>query len=233
MLKVEEVSVTYGTGRAATRALDRVSLLFSGGELALVMGPSGSGKTSLLSILGCLLRPESGRVIMLGRDVTELSEGQRGVLRQRHIGYVFQAFRLFRSLSALDNVRLTMEVAGRKGRRERDEAMRALDDVGLSGRAHLKPHQLSGGEKQRVAIARALINDATIILADEPTASLDAESGGHIAGMLRRVATEKNRLVVVVSHDPRLLQYSDRVITLQDGRLLEDRRNKTTTEHRS
>jgi putative ABC transport system ATP-binding protein len=225
MLAVKNISVRYGTGRATVNALDRVSLKFQSGQMALVMGPSGSGKTTLLSTLGCLLKPDEGRVIMEGCDVTELSEDQRGKLRQQNIGYIFQAFRLFRSLSALENILVAMDIAGRTGKASRDIAMQALETIGLADRWRLKPKDLSGGEKQRVAIARALINNPQIILADEPTASLDGKAGGQIAEMMLQIAEEQRRLVIVVSHDPRMIQFGHRIIKMQDGRLLSDEKN--------
>jgi putative ABC transport system ATP-binding protein len=225
MLSVENISVTYGAGRATVKALDEVSLKFYAGQMTLVMGPSGSGKTTLLSTLGCLLKPDDGKVVMLGRDVTRLSEDQRGQLRRQNIGYIFQAFRLFRSLSALENVLLAMDIQGRRGKGARETAMRALEDVGLADRWRLKPKELSGGEKQRVAIARAVINNPQIILADEPTASLDGVSGAQIAEMMLKIAEAQNRLVVIVSHDPRMIQFGHRIIKMQDGRLISDEKN--------
>jgi putative ABC transport system ATP-binding protein len=225
MLAVENLSVHYGTGRASVKALDEVSLNFYAGQMTLVMGPSGSGKTTLLSTLGCLLKPSDGKVVMMGNEVTKLSEDQRGQLRQQNIGYIFQAFRLFRSLSALENLLVAMDIAGRTGKGSRETAMRALEEVGLADRWRLKPKELSGGEKQRVAIARALINNPQIILADEPTASLDGVSGSQIAEMMLKIAEEQKRLVVVVSHDPRLIAYGHRIIKMQDGRLISDEKN--------
>lgn len=225
MLAVEKINLTYGSGRAAVCALDDVSLHFQAGQMVLVMGPSGSGKTTLLSILGCLLKPDSGKIWLMGSEVSNASENERGRLRQQNIGYIFQAFRLFRSLSALDNVMLTMEISGKRGRAAKASAMQALETVGLADRAHLKPKELSGGEKQRVAIARALINDAPIILADEPTASLDGKSGNQIAEMMLEIAESQKRLVVVVSHDPRIIAYGHRIIKMQDGRLMDDQMN--------
>jgi putative ABC transport system ATP-binding protein len=226
MLAVENLSVHYGSGRASVKALDEVSLNFCAGQMTLVMGPSGSGKTTLLSILGCLLKPSDGKVVMMGNDVTKFSEDERGQLRQQNIGYIFQAFRLFRSLSALENLLVAMDIAGRAGKGSRDTAMRALAEVGLADRWRLKPKELSGGEKQRVAIARALINNPQIILADEPTASLDGVSGSQIAEMMLKIAEEQKRLVVVVSHDPRLIAYGHRIIKMQDGRLISDEKNQ-------
>lgn len=217
-LAVKDVSVSYGSGRARLQALREVSLSFQPGCLTLVMGPSGSGKTTLLSVLGCLLSPESGNVLVMEHLASSLTEDEKTVLRRRSIGFVFQAFRLFRSLSALENVSLALEVAGRRGNQAETPAGRMLDELGLSDKAHLKPVELSGGEKQRVAIARALVNDPAIILADEPTAALDSTSGLQIMELLRRMAKKENRIVVVVSHDTRWLPLSDRTISMQDGR---------------
>jgi len=190
--------------------------------MALVMGPSGSGKTTLLSVLGCLLTPDAGNVSVMGQSITGLSERKRGVIRQRSIGYIFQAFRLFHSLDAIENVIIALEISGRPRKEAKDEAMSALDSVGLADKRRLKPNELSGGEKQRVAIARALVNDPPIILADEPTASLDSTSGSQIAEMLTRIAHDQDRLVVIVSHDPRIVQFGSRIVKLQDGRVIED-----------
>jgi putative ABC transport system ATP-binding protein len=221
-IAAENVSVTYGAGHTAVRALDDVSLHFRAGEMALVMGPSGSGKTTLLSVLGCLLTPDTGGVSVMGQAVAGLSQDKRGVLRQKNIGYVFQAFRLFHSLNAAENVMIAKEIAGSPRGEAKESALQALESVGLADKRRLKPRELSGGEKQRVAIARALVNDPAIILADEPTASLDSVSGGQIAEMLMKIAGEQKRLVVVVSHDPRIVQFGSRIVKMQDGRVIED-----------
>jgi len=219
-LAVEGVSVTYGDGATALPALDAVSLAFEAGRLALVMGPSGSGKTTLLSVLGGLLTPTHGRVHLMGREVGGLSEEERSSVRRRHVGYVFQAFRLFRALTALENVLVTLEISGGRGPATREAARAALDTVGLADKAHLKPGALSGGEKQRVAIARALVHEPSIVLADEPTASLP--TGERIGELLVALAERAKRVVVVVSHDPRLTAFSHRILTLQEGRLQDD-----------
>lgn len=221
-ITAEQVIVTYGAGHTAVRALDGVSLSFRSGEMALVMGPSGSGKTTLLSVLGCLLTPDTGVVAVMGHPIAGLSENRRGVLRQKNIGYVFQAFRLFHSLNALENVMIAKEIAGSPRGEAKESALQALESVGLADKRRLKPKDLSGGEKQRVAIARALVNDPPIILADEPTASLDGVSGGQIAEMLMKIAGQQNRLVVVVSHDPRIVEFGSRIVKMQDGRVIED-----------
>lgn len=223
MLAAENVTVTYGSGISAVHALDSVSLAFDAGRLTLVMGPSGSGKTTLLSVLGCLLTPDSGAVFLQDRLVTDLSEQQRGNIRKQFIGYVFQAFRLFRSLSALENILVALEISGCRGRQAREAAREVLAAVGMADKWRLKPNELSGGEKQRVAIARAIVNDPPIILADEPTASLDSSSGVQIAELLLKLAEDEQHLVLVVSHDSRWLPFCHRTIEMRDGRIVSAR----------
>lgn len=228
-LVAEGVSVEYGAGRAMAYALEDVSVSFYPGKLALLMGPSGSGKTTLLSVLGSLVTPNSGSIKVLGQEVTKLSESEKTELRRQKIGYVFQAFRLFRALTAVENILLAMELSGRTGRGAKQAALAALDAVGLSSKGHLLPKEMSGGEKQRVAIARALINDPPIILADEPTASLDSKSGNQVAELLLGLAEKENRLVIVVSHDNRWLPLCHRKVVLQNGCLIGDTEVRRTT----
>ena len=219
-LAVESVSLTYGSARTQVRALDGVSLSFQRGHLTLVSGPSGSGKTTLLAVLGCLVVPDTGEVRVMGQRVNELPEEERARIRRQSIGYIFQAFRLFHSLSALDNVLLSRRISGNGGCR-RETGLQALEAVGLGGKAWLKPHELSGGEKQRVAIARVLVNQPPIILADEPTASLDTASGAAIARLLLDLA-QQQRVVVVVSHDLRWHAFCHRMVTFRDGSVTDD-----------
>lgn len=221
-LALEKVKVTYGRGREAVRALESVSVAFQRAQLSLVRGPSGSGKTTLLSVLGCLLKPDYGAAYVGGIQTDCLSEEERGELRRKQIGYVFQSFRLFRSLTALENVLIALEVNGKRGRLAQEAAQRALEKVGLKDKWRLKPHELSGGEKQRVAVARAIANDPPIILADEPTASLDSRAGEQVAELLLKLAAEDQRLVVVVSHDERWLRFCHRTLEMRDGRIVED-----------
>jgi putative ABC transport system ATP-binding protein len=223
LLATENVTVTYGSGSSAVHALDSVSLAFDAGRLTLVTGPSGSGKTTLLSVLGCLLTPDGGAVYLQDRPVADLSERQRGNIRKQFIGYVFQAFRLFRSLSALENILVALEISGCRGRQARETAQGVLAAVGMADKWRLKPNELSGGEKQRVAIARAIVNDPPIILADEPTASLDSSSGEQIAELLLKLAEEEKHLVLVVSHDSRWLPFCHRTIEMRDGRIVDDK----------
>jgi putative ABC transport system ATP-binding protein len=222
LLAVERVSVSYRSRGIESRALEDLSLSFAPGTLTLVMGPSGSGKTTLLSVLGCLLTPDSGSVFVGGQEVTRLSEAARTRLRRERIGFVFQAFRLFHALTALENVTLIGDIDKSGRRQERARAL--LDELGLKDKAHLKPNALSGGENQRVAIARVLMRNPDIVLADEPTASLDWHSGRRISETLAEVAEARGRTVVVVSHDPRWQAFAHRVVTLEDGRAMGDTR---------
>ena len=227
ILEVGNVSVAYGSGETRVEALKDVSLSFAAARLTLIMGPSGSGKTTLLSLLGCLLTADKGEVHVHGANVATLSEAGRTKLRQRGIGFIFQAFRLFHSLSAFENVMIAADVAGNRNSTSTGAARGLLEQVGLSGKAHLKPHHLSGGEKQRVAIARAIVRDPSIILADEPTASLDSKAGRQICTILRELAVEQNRTVVVVSHDPRWEEFAHRTVVLEDGQVSQDRSHHT------
>jgi putative ABC transport system ATP-binding protein len=219
ILSVERINVTYGVGNASMRALSNVSLSFAAGSLTLVMGPSGSGKTTLLSILGCLLVPDDGSVFVNGRDVTAATEEERTTIRREQLGFVFQAFRLFQSLTAFENVALSSEISGHRGKQSDAKAERCLELLGMVNKKHLRPAELSGGEKQRVAIARALMRDPKILLADEPTASLDSKTGELIAGILREIAQDQCRTVVVVSHDDRLRAFAKQVVCLRDGKV--------------
>lgn len=207
------------------QALKDVTLEFARGELTLIMGPSGSGKTTLLSVLGCLQRPDSGSVSVNGTEVDSLGEAARTRLRRQHVGFIFQAFRLFHALSALENVMVAADVGGGRTTELMEGARRLLDRFGLAARLELKPKALSGGEKQRVAIARALLPQPEILLADEPTASLDTGAGRQICEILRRLADDERRTVVIVSHDPRWTQFAHRTVVLDDGRVIDDRRN--------
>ena len=220
VLGVERVSVSFGTKRARVRALSDVSIEFDIGRLTLIMGPSGSGKTTLLSLLGCLLSPDEGRVYVQSTNVKNLSERERVRLR-RGIGFVFQSFRLFHSLPALENVLLPAEISGQRWGRVKT-ARKLLESVGLGDKLDTRPDALSGGEKQKVAICRALFSDPTFLLADEPTASLDSEAAKQIKYLLRKICDAEGRTIVVVSHDSRWVSYADRVVVLEDGRIISD-----------
>jgi len=210
-----------GTGETSVRALSDISLSFPAGAVTLIMGPSGCGKTTLLSVLGCLLKPQVGSVMVNGTDVTAAGEEERTRIRRDQIGFIFQSFRLFKALTAVENAMLAMEISGKKGPEVRAQAERILGNLELSEKRHLKPDELSGGEKQRVAIARALMREPKIILADEPTASLDSLAGERITRILRDIAEEQQRTVVMVSHDEWLSRFAEKVVCLHDGKVVE------------
>lgn len=218
VLKLLRVSHTYGEGRAAVRALRGINLRLRGGEVILLEGPSGSGKTTLLLIAGALMHPTAGRVLLLDQEVTRLDESALPSLRRERLGYIFQAFNLLDSLSALENV----AVAGLISRKHSAvlKAKALLKRFELEERLQHRPKELSGGEKQRVAIARALMNDPQLILADEPTANLDSESGRQVMELLKRIAKAEDRAVLIASHDPRVRPFAQRRIRLVDGKIV-------------
>jgi putative ABC transport system ATP-binding protein len=222
-LAVEKVSVYYGPEHARVAAVDNVSLEFKPGTLTHIMGPSGSGKTTLLSLLGVLLRPDQGSVYLNGNDVSALNEEERTALRRDNVGFVFQAFRLLHALSAIENVLVAQDIRGERNKQDQEKATHLLSELGLGGKLDLKPKELSGGEKQRVAVARALLGNPKVLLADEPTASLDSHSGAQICGLLRKLSDERKYMTVVVSHDPLWSKFADRVVTLADGRITDER----------
>jgi putative ABC transport system ATP-binding protein len=224
-LSVENASIAFGSGSTRVPALTDVSLAFAPSTLTLVTGPSGSGKTTLLSLLGCLLVPDTGSVYIREVNAVACTAKKRSALRRREIGFIFQAFRLFHSLSATENVVLKANIAGVALKDSQRSARDLLASMGLASKLHLKPDELSGGEKQRVAIARALISKPKILLADEPTAALDSNSGRQICEILRGLVVQGEQTVVVVSHDPRWASFSDRTVRLEDGRVVEDKRN--------
>ena len=220
-LDVAHVTRRYGGGATEVIAVRDVSLSVAPGEVVLIMGPSGSGKTTLLSMLGGLLRPSQGRISLNGTPISELPEGRLPEVRLHKFGFIFQDFNLLSSLSALENVAIVAQLAGARPAQARQRAGALLTELGLGDRLGFLPEKLSGGEKQRVAIARALVNDPPLILADEPTANLDSKIGHEIMRLLRRVAKEQGRSVVIVSHDQRIQSIADRMLWLEDGQFKE------------
>jgi putative ABC transport system ATP-binding protein len=218
---MEELSVGFGSGSGRTQALRGVSLGIEPGVLTVVAGPSGSGKTTLLSVLGAIIRPDSGRIQVGDLDIGAVPDSHRSAFRRNTIGFVFQSFRLMRSLSAEENVRMSLAMRGHQD--SQASARSILNKVGLGGKWGLRPDQLSGGEKQRVAIARAIAHDPPIVLADEPTSSLDRSNGLLIAELLRGLV-DPSRSVIVISHDERLLPLAGRVIRMEDGQIVGDER---------
>ena len=223
---IEAVDVVKFLGRGPGRveALKGITLSLVGGELTLLMGPSGSGKTTLLSILGCMLSPTTGTVRILGRSTAGALPEQLAELRREHVGFIFQSYHLFPTLTAVENVRLALDVCGNRSSLAADKARAALEAVGLATKTRAFPRELSSGEQQRVAIARAIVGKASAILADEPTAALDSANGQAIMSVLSGIAKDPSRAVLVVTHDPRILPYADRVVRIEDGRLVGEER---------
>lgn len=219
ILQVKNVTKVYEEGSTKVRAIDSVSLSLKKGEVLLIMGPSGSGKTTILSMMGCILHPTSGDIIVDGAIVNNLKEYALPEIRKKYFGFVFQSFNLFPSLRAVENVELVLRLKKWDRRIMRAEAMRLLEKVGLGKRAEFFPRDMSGGEKQRVAFARALAGDPMIILADEPTANLDSRTGREILELLRLLAEESGKAIAIVSHDPKAEALAHRIIFLEDGRI--------------
>ena len=217
LIEAIDIAQSLGKGAGQVRALKGVSLALSGGQLTLLMGPSGSGKTTLLSVLGCMLTPTEGKVRVLGHDTAGARPGELAKLRRDHIGFIFQSYRLFPMLTALDNVRLALDVRGEHFEHAIERARDVLLTVGLSHKENAYPSELSGGEQQRVAIARAIVGTPAAILADEPTGALDSENGLAIMNILAEIAKDPSRAVLVVTHDPRVIPFADRVIHIEDG----------------
>jgi len=223
IVSVEKLTRTYGTGETAVRALDGVSLSVNAGEFVAIMGPSGCGKSTLLHLVGGLDKPDSGVVKIVDTDLSTLSDGDLTRLRRREIGFVFQFFNLIPVLSAIENAALPLVLDG-KGRKETDaKAAEWLEKVGLGGRMNNRPDELSGGQQQRVAIARALAADPKLVLADEPTGNLDSKSADEVSELLRQVASEWGRSVVMVTHDPRIAAFAHRLVVMSDGRIVSDK----------
>ena len=216
-LQVTHISKRYGSGTIEVTAVHDVSLSVSPGEIVLIMGPSGSGKTTLLSMLGALLKPTEGTIQLKGTVISALAENRLPDIRLKQFGFVFQDFNLLSALTALENVAIVAELAGTRSSEARRKAAALLTELGLGVRLNFLPEKLSGGEKQRVAIARALVNEPALILADEPTANLDSKIGQEIMRLLRRIAKEQGRSVIIVSHDQRIREIADRVLWLEDG----------------
>jgi putative ABC transport system ATP-binding protein len=223
-LVADALGKSFVSGAVRTEVLRGLSVDVSAGELTLVSGPSGCGKSTLLAILSGLLRPDAGRTLALGQDLGALSPRALERFRLQHTGFVFQGFNLFPALTAVEQVALPLGYLGFSNAESNRKATRALEEVGLASRMQLRPAELSGGEKQRVAIARALAKQPQLLFADEPTSSLDAANGQIVIDTLHRIARTHGATVLCVSHDQRLIGHADRVLAMEDGRILSDRR---------
>jgi putative ABC transport system ATP-binding protein len=219
VLEVRDIRKTFEEGRQRVEVLRGVSVAVERGEIVALEGPSGSGKTTLLSIMGCILTPSSGEILIDGRRVDASNELSLRRARRESIGFVFQQFNLFPALTALENIEYALSVKGHRGEAAANEAARVIDAVGLAERRNFLPRDLSGGQKQRVAVARALAGSPGVILADEPTANLDTHVGNQILDLFRDLARRENRGLVIVTHDPKVRRIADRVIGMVDGRI--------------
>jgi putative ABC transport system ATP-binding protein len=215
----KDVEKSFREGRESVRVLKGASLTVARGEVVALEGPSGSGKTTFLSILGCLLGASSGTVEIGGERVDGEKPARLQAVRKRHIGFVFQQFNLFPALTALENVEYALNLKGTLGRAAHEQALDLMQRVGLAERAKFLPRDLSGGQKQRVAIARALVASPSVILADEPTANLDAVVAGQVLDLFAELARSENRSLLIVTHDPKVRRIADRAVRIEDGRI--------------
>ena len=220
--KLTDVTRVYKIGEVETRALNGVTLTINDGEFTSLVGPSGSGKTTLLQLIGCLDQPSTGKVFIAGKETTNLNRNQRADLRKGTIGFVFQFFALIPTLTAYENVEMPLLLNGKSPAERKERAMELLKAVDMTERAHHRPDQLSGGQQQRVAVARALATDPKLILADEPTANLDTENGEQVMDLMKRLNKETGTTFVFATHDPRVIKYASRVVTLEDGVIVKD-----------
>jgi putative ABC transport system ATP-binding protein len=223
MIEIEALEKHYGSGSSAVAALRGIDLRIERGEILALVGPSGSGKTTLLNILGCLDRPTAGEVRLDGRNIHAMDHRETSRFRARHLGFVFQSFNLFSVLSAFENVEFPLLLAGVPAAERRERVLQALREVGLEGKVRRRPDELSGGEKQRVAIARALVHRPLLVLADEPTANLDLETGAAIIELMCAMNREHGTTMLICTHDPAVLRRVRRVVSIRDGRITGDR----------
>ena len=220
VVSLQDVVRTYIMGDNEVRALRGVSFDISQGEFVSIMGPSGSGKSTCMNMIGCLDRPTSGIVKINGRETAKMSEKELSVLRNQTIGFVFQQYHLITSMNVIENVMLPLKYQKVDRALRHEKALAALESVGLAERIHHKPHELSGGQKQRVAIARAMVTQPKILLADEPTGALDTETGKQVMEMFRKINKEQNTTIIIVTHDPRIGESTERCIRILDGQIV-------------
>jgi putative ABC transport system ATP-binding protein len=224
VVKIENVTRLYKIGKVETQALRGVDLCIENGEFTALIGPSGSGKTTLLQMIGCLDQPTTGHVFIKDKEVTSLNRNQRADMRRGTIGFIFQFFALIPTLSAYENVEMPLLLNGHSPKERKERVMELLKAVDLVDRANNRPDQMSGGQQQRVAVARALASHPTLVLADEPTANLDTENGRQVMDVMQRLNQETGVTFIFATHDPRVISYAKRVVTLHDGLIESDKR---------
>lgn len=222
VVKTENVSRIFKVGEVETTALENINLTIGNGEFSALIGPSGSGKTTLLQLIGCLDLPTTGQIFINGKDVSQLNRNQRADMRRGTIGFIFQFFALIPTLTAYENIEMPLLLNGLTASQRHERVMQLLESVDLVDRAHHRPDQLSGGQQQRVAIARALAPKPALILADEPTANLDTPNGKQVMETMTRLNRETGVTFVFATHDPRVIHFARRVVTLSDGRITGD-----------
>lgn len=226
VVKIENVTRSYQVGKIETQALRGINLSVNSGEFTALVGPSGSGKTTLLQMIGCLDQPTSGRVFISGQEATTLNRNQRADMRRGHIGFIFQFFALIPTLTAYENIEMPLLLNGHGANERRERVNELIKAVDLTDRANNRPDQLSGGQQQRVAIARALAPKPALILADEPTANLDTENGKQVMDIMKKLNKETGVTFVFATHDPRVIGYAARIVTLEDGAVVSDEQVK-------
>ena len=231
LIELQGITKLYGTGDAAFLALRGVDLVIRGGEFVAIMGPSGSGKSTLMNLLGCLDTPTAGSYRFKGIEVERLNKDQRSLLRRHALGFIFQGFNLLARTSALENVELPLLYRGYTRKQRHEMAREALAQVSLSDKERNTPAELSGGQQQRVAIARALVHNPRLVICDEPTSALDRETGHSVMDLLKDVARAADRSVIVVTHDPRVYDFADRIAEMEDGRVLTNQPATPETLH--
>jgi putative ABC transport system ATP-binding protein len=220
------ITMAYRSGSETYQALKGVDLNVRAGDIQLLMGPSGSGKTTFLSILAGILTPTAGSIKLLGEDITQMSKAELARFRLENIGFIFQGFNLFPALTALENIEVALNLKGIRGGAARKQGLDLLSQVGLANKAKNLPRDLSGGQKQRVAVARALAGDPALIMADEPTAALDSQNGHAVTALLAQLAKQRGRTVLIVTHDPRIIDVADYIADLEDGLLRSNHRHQ-------
>lgn len=229
-VSARQIIMEFKADGVSTRVLHGVDLEIELGKLTMLVGPSGCGKTTLLSILSGTLRPTSGQVEVLGRTITSMRDGPKVLFRRTHIGFIFQQYNLLPALTAAENAAIPLVAAGHSLQAASLQAAEILEGLGMGPHLRKLPRQLSGGQQQRVAIARAIVHRPCLVVCDEPTAALDAETGQHVMDLLRQAAADANRAVLVVTHDNRIYRYADRILAMEDGRIVGDRITQTHTE---